>query len=178
MVYSPAHPIRDENGTLRCEKKAFFFFPTPRQAALLGLFFVSLLFVESLLLPITADLGIFYWCLALPAGILTLGTGIWLSFDPTEQQRAIFAFNAASMFLAFLCGGAVLDMIFKKHLASFLAWALSIVKDLVAAVEQGSATVEKSIYVIGLIVTIAVVVFSAGGLLRGIMKAREVRENQ
>ena len=178
MVYAPAHPIRDENGVLRCEKKAFFFFPTPRQAALLGLFFVSLLFIESLLLPITVGLGIFYWCLALPAGILTVGTAIWLSSDPTKQHRAIFAFNSASMFLAFLCGGAVLDVIFKKHLGSFLAWALSVARDLVTAVEQGSATVEKSIYIIGLIVTITVVVFSAGGMLRGIVKAREVSENQ
>jgi hypothetical protein len=95
-----------------------------------------------------------------------------------KKHRAIFAFNAASMFLAFLCGGVVLDVIFKKHLGSFLAWALSVARRLLTTVEQGSATVEKSIYIIGLVVTIAVVVFSAGGMLKGIMKARELRENQ
>ena len=123
-------------------------------------------------------LGIFYWCLALPTGILTVGIAAWLFLDPTKQQRAIFAFNAASMFLAFLCGGVVLDVIFRKHLGTFLAWAVSVANNLIAAVEQGSATVEKSIYVIGLIVTIAVVVFSAGGMLRGIMKAREARKTR
>jgi 4-hydroxybenzoate polyprenyltransferase len=176
MVYSPAHPV--ENGGLRCEKKAFFFFPMPKQAAVLGLLFVSLLFVESLLLPVMVGLGIFYWCLALPAGILTVGTAIWLLLDPTRQQRAIFAFNAASMFLAFLCGGAVLDVIFNKHLGSFLALAVSVARDLVAMVEHEAAAVEKAIYIIGLVVTIAVVVFSAGGMLKGIMKARKVRETR
>ena len=179
MVSALVHPIRqDENGVLRCERKAAFFFPTPRQAAILGLFFLSLLFIESLSLLITVRLGIFYWCLALPAGILSVGTAIWLLLDPMKKHRAIFAFNAASMFLAFLCGGVVLDVIFKKHMGSFLVWALSVARGLLTTVEQGSATVEKSIYIIGLVVTIAVVVFSAGGMLKGIMKARELRENQ
>lgn len=179
MVSALVHPIRqDENGVLRCERKAAFFFPTPRQAAILGLFFLSLLFIESLSLLITVRLGIFYCCLALPAGILSVGTAIWLLLDPMKRQRAIFAFNAASMFLAFLCGGVVLDVIFEKHVGSFLAWALSVARGLLAAVEQGSATVEKGIYVVGLIVTIAVVVFSAGGMLKGIMKTREARGNQ
>jgi 4-hydroxybenzoate polyprenyltransferase len=179
MASALVHPIReDENGVLRCERKAAFFFPTPKQAALLALFFVSLLFLQSLLLPVTVGLGVFYWCLALPAGILSVGTAVWLLLDPTKQQRAIFAFNAASMFLAFLCGGAVLDVIFKKHLSAFLAWAVSVANSLIAAVEQGSATVERSIYVIGLVVTIAVVLFSTGGMLRGIVKAREARETR
>ena len=176
MVYAPAHPIRDEGGVLRCEKKAVFFFPTPRQAALMGLFFVSLLFVESLLLPIAMKLGIFYWCLALPVGVLTVGTAIWLAFDPMEQQRAIFTFNAASMFLTFLCGGVVLDVIFRKHLGTFFAWAVSTARDVVAAIERGSATIEKGIYVTGLVITIFVAVFSVVGLLKGIMQARGSRE--
>jgi len=172
MVYSPAHPIRDENGVLRCEKKALFFFPTPRQAALLGLFFVSLLFVDSLLLLMTMKLGVFYWSLALPAGILTVGTAIWLVLDPTRQQRAISAFNTASMFLTFLCGGVVLDVIFRKHLSSFLWWAISTARDLLAYVEQRIITMEKVIYVVGLTITIAFMVFSVLGLLRGIKKQR------
>jgi 4-hydroxybenzoate polyprenyltransferase len=172
MVYSPAHPISDENGVLRCEKKALFFFPTPRQAAMLGLFFAFLLFVESLLLPVMMKLGVFYWFLALPAGLLTVGTAIWLLLDPMQQRRAIFAFNAASQFLAFLCGGVVLDVIFSKHLGSFLSWGISIANDLIAMVERGSVTVEKSIYVIGLVVTIAVAVLSAGGMLRAIVRTK------
>ena len=178
MVYQPAHPINDADGVLRCEEKALFFFPTPRQAALLGLFFAVLLFIESLILPLAMGLGIFYWCLALPAGLLTVGTAIWLALDPMQQQRAIFAFNAASMFLTFLCGGAVLDVIFRKHLGSVLAWAVSSASGLVAAVDQRTVGVEKTIYVIGLVVTIAVAILSAGGLLGGIMKARENRESQ
>ncbi len=176
MVYSPAHPIRDEGGTLRCEKKAAFFFPTPRQAALMGLFFVALLFVESLLLPMAMQLGIFYWCLALPAGVLTVGTAIWLAFDPVKQQRAIFAFNAASMFLTFLCGGVILDVIFNKHLGTFFAWSVSTARELIAFIERGSATIERSIYVTGLVITIAVAVFAVVGLLGGIMKTRGSRE--
>jgi hypothetical protein len=39
-------------------------------------------------------------------------------------------------------------------------------------VERGVVTVEKSIYVIGLVVTIAVAVLSAGGMLRAIMRAK------
>lgn len=178
MVYSPAHPINDENGVLRCEKKALFFFPTPKQASVLGLFFAFLLFIESLWLPIVMRLGIFYWCLALPAGLLTVGTAIWLLLDPMQQQRAIFAFNAASQFLAFLCGGVVLDVVFRKHLGTFLAWGVSVAKDLVAMVEQGSAAIVRSIYVIGLVVTIAVVVFSVVGMLKGIMKTRGEHEAQ
>jgi 4-hydroxybenzoate polyprenyltransferase len=178
MVYSPAHPIRDENGILRCEKKAFFFFPTPKQAAVLGLFFTILLFIESLLLPIALKLGIFYWFLALPAGLLALGTAIWQVLNPIQQQRAIFAFNAASMFLTFLCGGIVLDVIFKKHLGTFLAWAVSVAERLLAVVEQETVTIEKSVYVIGLAVTIAVAIFSVGGLLKGIMKSRDASETQ
>ena len=128
--------------------------------------------MESLLLPIMMELGVFYWFLALPAGILTVGTAIWLLLDPMQQRRAIFAFNAASQFLAFLCGGVVLDVIFRKHLGSFLSWGVSVAKDLIATVERGSVTVEKSIYIIGLVVTIAVAVLSAGGMLRAIMKAK------
>lgn len=176
MVYSPAHPIRDEGGVLRCEKKAAFFFPTPRQAALLGLFFVSLLFVESLLLLVVMRLGIFYWSLALPVGALTVGTAVWLAFNPVDQQRSIFAFNAASMFMTFLCGGVILDVIFAKHLGIFFAWAISTIKDLVAIVERGSGAIESSIYAIGLAVAIAISLFSVVGLLKGIMKARKSHE--
>ena len=178
MVYSPAHPIKDENGSLRCEKKALFFLPTPRQAAFLGVIFVSLLFLESLLLPVMVGLGVFYWFLALPAGILTVLTAVRLLIKPTHQQRAIFAFNAASMFLTFLCGGVVLDVIFRKHLGTFLAWGVSTASNLVNAVENGSATIEKGIYIIGLAVTIAVAVFCAVGLLRGIVKSEGARETQ
>ncbi len=176
MVYAPAHPIRDENGILRCEKKALFFFPTPKQAAVLGFFFVALLFVESLALMLVAGLGIFYWSLALPAGILTVGTALWLLFAPTEQRRAIFTFNAASTFLTFLCGGAVLDVIFRKHLGTFLAWGISTAKKLLTIVEQGSSTIENAIYAAGLAVTIAVVLFFAVGILKGIMKSGEASE--
>ncbi len=176
MVYAPAHPIRNEGGVLRCEKKAMFFFPTPRQAALLGLFFVSLLFLESLLLLVVMPLGIFYWCLALPVGMLTVGTSIWLAFDPVKQQRAIFAFNAVSMFMTFLCGGIILDVIFEKQLGTFFAWAISTVKYLVAVIEQRADVIEKSIYFAGLAITIAVALFSVVGLLKGIMNSRESRE--
>jgi len=177
MVYAPAHPIRNEGGVLRCEKKAMFFFPTPRQAALLGLFFVSLLFLESLLLLVVMQLGIFYWCLALPAGVLTFGTAIWLAFDPVKQQRAIFAFNAVSMFMTFLCGGIILDVIFERQLGTFFAWAISTVKYLVTVMEQRADAIQKSIYFAGLAITIAVVLFSVVGLLKGIMSSRESHES-
>ena len=41
-----------------------------------------------------------------------------------------------------------------------------------------NATIEKSIYVIGLAVTIAVAIFSVVGLLKGIMKSRDASETQ
>ncbi len=73
----------------------------------------------------------------------------------------------------FLCGGVVLDVIFNEHLGSFFTWALSVAKYLIAFAEQETPIIEKGIYVIGLMVTVFVVIISTGGLLMGIMKAKD-----
>jgi 4-hydroxybenzoate polyprenyltransferase len=153
-----------------CEKKALFFYPTPRQASILGLVFNVLTLAESLILLVVAGLGVFYWVTALPAGALAVGTAFWLLLNPGEKRRSEFAFNAASIYLALLCGGAVLDLLFRIHLHRMLAWGARSLGTLLAALEGRAMLVEKTVYALGLIGTLAVTAFLITGLLAGIAK--------
>ena len=173
MVYSPAHPLWNDNGVLRCEKKALFFFPTPGQAATLGLLFTVLLLVESLVLVRIAGLGVFYLSLVIPSSILAVGTAVWGVRDPYDRRRALFAFNAASMFATFLSGGAVLDVMFRRYLHTFLSWAVSGLRHVMALIERDAMSAQREIYIAALLMTIVVAVLSTVGLLVGIAKSGE-----
>ena len=122
-VYMPAHPVSFRGGKPRCEKKAFLFCPTPRQAALLGVTFSALLVAGVTLLGLLVSLGVIYWVLALPIAMATLAASLRLLSAPLQKTRAILAFNTASMALASICGGVCLDVIARLHIGPFVSWS-------------------------------------------------------
>jgi 4-hydroxybenzoate polyprenyltransferase len=174
MVYMPAHPISTVNGRPRCEKKAFLFYPTPKQAAVLGAFFSAVLLAGILILGVVEKLGVIYWILAVPIAAVTFVSSIRLLASPSDKGRAIHAFNAASMALAFVCGGVCLDVMVRTYLDTFVGWCVQAVRDAAVWVESQSAGIDSFAYWAVLIVAAFVTLASVGKVLRELSQAKPV----
>ena len=166
MVYMPAHPISVVDGRPRCEKKAFLFYPTPRQSAVMGAVFSALLLAETIVLGLVASLGIIYWVLAVPITLITFFTALRLLASSSDKGRAILAFNAASMALAFVCGGACLDVMVPGYIKTFVGWAVRAARDATAWVESQAGSIDSIAYWAVLVVAALVTIASAGKVLK------------
>jgi 4-hydroxybenzoate polyprenyltransferase len=166
MVYMPAHPITVVNGKPRCEKKALLFYPTPKLAAVLGVIFSILLLSEVIALGLIAGLGVIYWILAAPITALTLLTALRLLASSSDKGRAILAFNAASMALAFVCGGVCLDVLLRTYLGTFVNWSIQAARDIAAWVELQAGSIDSFAYWTVLVVAAFVTLASVGKVLK------------
>jgi 4-hydroxybenzoate polyprenyltransferase len=166
MVYMPAHPISMINGKPRCEKKAFLFYPTPRLAAILGVIFSALLLSEVIALGLIANLGVIYWVLAAPITALTLLTALRLLASSSDKGRAILAFNAASMALAFVCGGVCLDVLLRTYLSTFVNWSVQAGRDITVWVESQAGGIGSFVFWVVLVVAAVVTLASVGKVLK------------
>jgi hypothetical protein len=166
MVYMPAHPISIVKGKPRCEKKALLFYPTPFQSAVLGVMFSACLLAETIILGVTASLGTIYWVLAIPIAAITLLSALRLLASSSDKGRAILAFNAASMALAFVCGGVCLDVIVRLRLGVFISWTAKAAKDTAAWLETQASGVSSLAYWVVLVVAAFVVLASIGKVLK------------
>jgi len=166
MVYMPAHPISIVNGKPRCEKKALFFYPTPKLAAILGAIFSTLLLSEVVFLGVVAELGAIYWILAVPLTALTLAASLRLLASSSDKGRAIVAFNAASMALAFICGGVCLDGMVASYVGTFFGWAVQAAKDASIWVESQAASLNTIAYWVVLVVAALVTIASVGKVMK------------
>ena len=166
MVYMPAHPIFLEKGKKRCEKKAFFFYPTPGQAAALGSIFSLLLLAGTVLLGIVESLGIVYWIMAVPSSLVTLLTALKLLASPQSKGRAILSFNAASMALAFISGGVCLDVMARAYLHILLLWLGQAAETFSHWVVTGAGDMDRFIYPAVMVVAIFVTLASVGKIVK------------
>jgi 4-hydroxybenzoate polyprenyltransferase len=166
MVYMPAHPISVVKGRPRCEKKALLFYPTPVQAAVLGVIFSAFLLAEAVTLGVVASLGVIYWVLAAPIAAITLLCALRLPTSSSDKGRAILAFNAASMALAFICGGACLDVIVRLRLDGFISWTANAAKDTAAWLETQASGVSSLAYWVVLVAAAFVALASVGKVLK------------
>ncbi len=166
MVYMPAHPISVVKGRPRCEKKAFLFYPTPFQSAVLGVLFSACLLAETIILGVIASLGIIYWVLAAPIAAITLLSALRLLASSSDKGRAILAFNAASMALALICGGVCLDVIVRLRLDVFINWTVQAARDVAAWLEAQGSGVNSLAYWVVLAAAAFVALASVGKILK------------
>ncbi len=166
MVYMPAHPISLVKGKPRCEKKAFLFYPTPKQAAVLGAVFSALLLSEVVFLGVTASLGVIYWVLAVPITVLTLASSLRLLASSSDKGRAIVAFNAASMSLAFICGGVCLDVMVRSYVGTLFNWTVQAARDTGTWIESQAPSLNTCAYWAVLVIAALVTLASVGKVLK------------
>jgi 4-hydroxybenzoate polyprenyltransferase len=97
MVYYPLH-IADSDKLKTKAPNVFFFTPSPKTAVGIGLVFVALTLLLSVLLPLIAPLGALYLILVIAMGLYALISGLVLFRDVLSRRKGLKAFSAASLF--------------------------------------------------------------------------------
>ncbi|MBI2908733.1 MAG: UbiA prenyltransferase family protein [Chloroflexi bacterium] len=111
MVYSPVHPVSKSEGKLRTEKKALFFVPTPRLAAVLGMAFLVLTVAMNVLLPFLTPLGpVYLSVVALSSVFALIATAAFLK-DLRSREKGIKAFASVSLLRLGISGAILLDVL-------------------------------------------------------------------
>ncbi len=120
MIHSTLHPVKEVNGRRITQVKGLFFTTTPRQAATLGFIFLFMTFCISIYLYFVAPLGYIYIVVAILSAIYALIPSIRLIKEPENIQRALRAFNAASLYSLILCFFVLVDVLVYKVLWEYL----------------------------------------------------------
>ncbi len=111
MIYYPLHIIHEANGKQKIKiPPAFFFVPSTKTAVSIGVGFVCLTFVLSILLPILAPLGYLYLAVILVAGIYGLSAAVKFLRDTSNTKRGLQAFTALSVFRLATVAAILLDI--------------------------------------------------------------------
>lgn len=125
MVHSTLHPVIEVKGRRLTQIKGFFFSTTPRQAATLGFVFLTLTTAVSIFLYFVSPLGYIYLVVAILSAFYALIPSAMLIKEPENMQKAINAFNAASLYALTLCLSVIGDILVYKvlwiHLSPFFA---------------------------------------------------------
>jgi 4-hydroxybenzoate polyprenyltransferase len=105
--------------------RAFFFWTTPHQAAVLGFFFLLLTFCVSIYLFFVTPLGYFYLCIAILSAVYALIPSALLIKDPENKKKALNAFNVASLYALILCLSILIDILVFHVLGTHILSILS-----------------------------------------------------
>lgn len=115
MVYYPLHITNDAADRQSVKiPPALFFVPSPRTAVAIGIAFVGLTLLLSILLPLLAPLGYLYLVLVIVAGIYGLTMGLRFLKDITNTKGGLQAFTALSIFRLITVVAILLD-VFLAH---------------------------------------------------------------
>lgn len=99
MIYYPLHVTAETSGKPSIKiPPAFFFTPSRNIAVGIGLGFISLTILLSILLPLLTSLSYIYLLLVLASGVYGLVMGIRFFRNTLDNKRGIQAFTAVSMF--------------------------------------------------------------------------------
>ena len=99
MIYYPLHITKNINGKSGIKvPPVFFFVPSARVAVSIGIGFICLTLLLSVLLPLLAPLGAIYPILVLAAGIYALSSGIVLFKNALSREKGLKAFASLTIF--------------------------------------------------------------------------------
>jgi len=115
MTYYPLHLTYDVNGKPVMKTPAFFFMPSPQVATGIGMGFIGLTLLLSILLPILAPLSPLYLVLVLAAGIYALASGLRFFKDSLSRERGLKAFASLSIFRLTISVAILLDIFIYYH---------------------------------------------------------------
>jgi heme O synthase-like polyprenyltransferase len=170
MVHSPSHPIETNDGRLRTEKKAFFFYPSPSSAAWMGLYFTLALLLISVGLFFLVGLGWFYLAIAMPMGAVALLSTIVLVMEPTNKEKSMGAFNIASIYLIFIFGAIVIDLFFRKSLEDYVLGTGNLLGALSRFLSYRLEGITAFLYAVGTICSVGVTLFAVFSLSRLLLR--------
>jgi 4-hydroxybenzoate polyprenyltransferase len=111
MIYYPLHIIPGVTDKRKMKTPpAFFFVPSAKTAVGIGIGFVCLTFVMSIILPIFASLGYLYLAIVLVTGIYGLSAGVIFLRDTSNTKKGLRAFTALSTFRLATVAAILLDV--------------------------------------------------------------------
>lgn len=111
MVYYPVHISLGVSAESAVRvPPAFFFVPSPRLAAGIGVGFAGLTIVLGILLPLLTPLSPLYLVLVLAAGIYALARGLELLTDASNREKGLRAFSSLTVFRLIISIAILLDI--------------------------------------------------------------------
>mgnify|MGYP001102068966 CR=1 FL=1 len=110
MVYYPMHIPYGVNDKSVMKLPAFFFIPSPRVVAGIGVGSICLTLLLSGLLPLLAPLSPIYLTLVLATGIYALGSGLKLLRDASSKEKGLKAFASLTIFRLTISVAILLDI--------------------------------------------------------------------
>ena len=112
MVYYPLHITNDVSVTSAVSvPPAFFFRPSPKAAVGIGMGFIYLTLLLSILLPLFTPLGILYIVLVLAVGIYALIHGLRLFNDAFNREKGLKTFALLSIFRLTISAAILLNIL-------------------------------------------------------------------
>lgn len=166
MVHSPAHPVIIEEGRVRTEKKALFFYPSPALSAWLGFIFNLLTLATALYLLKSPLLDTIYALMMIPIGILNLIAPIVLIKKPDDKERAMTAFNIATGFMFFTSTGIVADIAVKKGISDYVLLSSDWLKFIANFVFDHHQLISFGFKILFIFALMALVLISLKGMLK------------
>ncbi len=128
MVHSTLHPVIEVKGKRVTQIKGLFFSTTPRQAATLGFIFLMFTAAVSICLYFISPLGYIYLTVAILSAFYALIPSAMLIKEPENMQKAINAFNAASLYALILSLSVLVDIFVFKVLWEHLLTVSSLIR--------------------------------------------------
>lgn len=111
MIYYPLHLTNEAKGKQSIKiPPAFFFVPSPKVAVSIGISFVCLTLLLSILLPLLTPLSYLYLALVLAAGIYGLIIGIRFLGNTSDTKTGLQAFTTVSIFRLVTVVAILLDI--------------------------------------------------------------------
>lgn len=111
MIYYPLHINNNPNSVSGVKvPPAFFFRPSPKVAVGMGIGFICLTLLLSILLPLLAPLGAVYLVLVLAIGTYALIGGLRLLNEALNRERGLKAFARLSIFRLTISAAILLNV--------------------------------------------------------------------
>lgn len=111
MIYYPLHISNNINNKSDAKvPPVFFFMASPQVAVRIGMGFIGLTLLLSVLLPLFAPLDTLYIVLVLAAGMLALSSGLRLWKDSLNKEKGLKAFALLSIFRMTISAAILLDV--------------------------------------------------------------------
>jgi len=109
MIYYPQHIEKDEPGVK--VPPAFFFSPSSKVAVGIGVGFICLTLLLSVLLPLLAPLCILYLVIVLAVGIYALTNSIRLFKNASDREKGLKAFTSVTIFRLTISASILLSVL-------------------------------------------------------------------
>ena len=116
MIYYPLHIIPKIEGKSAAKvPPALFFVVSPQVAVRIGIGFIGLTLLLSILLPLLAPLGVLYYILILAAGIYTISNALALLKNTSSRGHGLKSFASLSILRLTISAAILLSVIINSY---------------------------------------------------------------